>query len=101
MKKQFTTLALKNGHYLGHTTKKFQFQGVIVSETAYLHKVYEGWHFHENPHFTFLLQGGNREERNQREFDADAGKIICYNSGEMHRNYNTAIPSKNINIELL
>lgn len=73
---------------------------MFVSETEYHSRVFEGWHCHENSHITLILQGGNREQRGSREFQATPGQIAFYASGERHRNLNTAHPSRNINVEI-
>ena len=91
---------LRSGNYLGFNRQSFSVFGVIVSETYYDVPVFEGWHTHENPHITFTLLGGNREERKQQASPVTAGQIVIYNSGEAHRNYATQHPSKNINLEI-
>ncbi len=93
-------LKLERGIYLGTNKQNFHAEGVVISETEYTQKVFEGWHYHDNHHITFILKGGNREHRKNSEFEASSGKIIFYNSGELHRNVNTCQPSKNINLEV-
>src|SRR5687768_16851610 len=91
---------LKGGRYLGSNKRSWDANGIFVSETEYHSKVFEGWHYHENSHLTFILQGGNREQRKNREFEAAPGTIVFYAGGELHRNLNTAHPSRNINVEI-
>lgn len=93
-------LQLKGGRYLGSNKRSWDANGVFVSETEYHSRVFEGWHYHENSHITFILQGGNREQRKNREFESGPGKILFYASGELHRNLNTKHPSRNINVEI-
>ncbi|HEY5822741.1 MAG TPA: AraC family transcriptional regulator [Cyclobacteriaceae bacterium] len=93
-------LQLKGGKYLGSNKRSWEANGVFISETEYHSKVFEGWHYHENNHITFILQGGNQEQRKNREFEAVPGEILFYASGELHRNLNTKHPSRNINIEI-
>jgi AraC family transcriptional regulator len=93
-------LQLESGRYLGLNKRSWNAKGVYVSETEYHSKVFEGWHYHENSHITFILQGGNREQRNAREFQAVPGSIAFYPSGELHRNLNTKHPSRNVNVEI-
>ena len=62
--------------------------------------MFEGWHSHANYHITFVVRGGNREQRKTEEFEAAPGAIIFYRRGELHRNRNTLHPSKNINLEI-
>lgn len=93
-------IELERGWYLGINRRDYNINGLLVRETEYLSKVYEGWHTHSNAHITFILTGGNREQRKKSEFEASPGKVIFYNSDEVHRNSNTALPSKNINLEI-
>lgn len=93
-------LQLENGKYLGANKRTWDANGILVSETEYRKKVFEGWHYHENYHLTFILQGGNREQRRNKELEALPGDIVFYESGELHRNFNTMHPSRNINIEI-
>ena len=93
-------LQLKGGRYLGSNKRSWEANGVFVSETEYHSKVFEGWHYHENSHITFILQGGNREQRKNQELEAIPGEILFYASGELHRNLNTRHPSRNINVEI-
>lgn len=93
-------LNLQCGEYLGSTRRKYDAEGVVVSEIEYHERVFEGWHFHKNSHITFIVSGGNREQRKHAELEASPGSVMIYNSGELHRNLNTLHPSKNINIEI-
>jgi AraC family transcriptional regulator len=93
-------LNLKTGKFLGVNNRSHDADGVIVSETQYHRKVFEGWHSHDNYHFTFVVKGGNREQRKTEEFEATPGAIIFYRRGELHRNRNTLHLSKNINLEI-
>jgi AraC family transcriptional regulator len=93
-------LNLECGEYLGSTRRKYDAGGVVVSEIEYHERVFEGWHFHKNRHITFIVSGGNREQRKHAEVEASPGAVMIYNSGELHRNLNTLHPSKNINIEI-
>lgn len=93
-------LQLKAGRYLGSNKRSWDANGLFVSETEYHSNVFEGWHYHENSHITLILQGGNREQRRNREFESVPGEIVFYASGELHRNLNTKHPSRNINVEI-
>jgi AraC family transcriptional regulator len=93
-------LQLKSGRYLGSNKRSWEANGVFISETEYHAKVFEGWHYHENSHITLILQGGNREQRSNREIESEPGKILFYANSELHRNVNTKHPSRNINVEI-
>ena len=93
-------LTLDSGQYLGLTKRKYHAEGVVISETEYHRRVFEGWHFHKNKHLTLIVNGGTSEQRKHTQVDAFPGTVIIYNSGELHRNLNTLHPSKNINFEI-
>jgi len=91
---------LDKGEYLGNIKSNFFTPGISIIETIYKNEVFEGWHFHENPYLSFILEGGNRETRKTNTFDSTPGKIIFYRQGEWHRNTNTVISTRTINIEI-
>lgn len=93
-------MKLENGTYLGKNNRTFYMDGLIVSNTTYHEKVYEGWHFHKNNHLSFILEGGNREYRKNSDRAVTPGNIMLYHGGEWHRNSNTHHPSQNINLEI-
>lgn len=93
-------LKLEKATFLGNNTCSFNTEGLALSETVYHQKVYEGWHCHESHHITFIIKGGNLEQRKHREQQACPGSVLLYNSGELHRNTHTQHPSKNINLEI-
>jgi AraC family transcriptional regulator len=93
-------LQLKSGEYLGQINKHWNTDGVLISETAYPAQVFEGWHYHENHHISFIIRGGNKEQRKGRETEILPGTIVSYQSGELHRNFNTDTSSWNINLEI-
>jgi AraC family transcriptional regulator len=89
---------LESGKFLGANKNAWKINGINISTTEYASKVFEGWHSHEDSHFSLIVQGGNREQRRNHEIEAVPGKILFYHSGELHRNVNTEHPSKNINV---
>jgi len=93
-------IRLERTAYLGNNRRSFSLDGIVVSETEYTKTVSEGWHYHVNNHITYILQGGNREQRKNDEAQALPGKLLIYPSGIPHRNLNTVYPSKNINLEV-
>lgn len=93
--------ALQKETYLGHTKNSFKTeQGIVVVETEYQQKVYEGWHSHNNAHITFFLKGGTTEKRKNHSETLGAGSLLFYHSDELHLNQDTLFPSRNINIEI-
>ena len=47
---------LREGQYFGVINHQSSFNGINITDTEYTHE-YVDWHCHENPYFTFLLQG--------------------------------------------
>ncbi|WP_268846173.1 AraC family transcriptional regulator [Flavobacterium aestivum] len=87
--------------YLGNSKNTYtNSQGISIIETEYQHKVYEGWHSHENAHITLFLKGGTIEKRKKENFAVSPGTVLFYHSDELHLNQNTLFPSKNINLEI-
>jgi AraC family transcriptional regulator len=93
-------LRLETGKFLGENRRSFDAGGLIVSETEYRRRVFEGWHAHENFHLTLIARGGNCERRKKREYETAPGMVLFYRRGELHRNVGTRHPSKNINLEI-
>jgi len=93
-------MELGKAKYLGTNTNNYYADGILISETAYHKKVFEGWHSHEHPHITFVIEGGNQEQRKHLEQEVYPGEVLIYHSGELHRNRHTQHPSRNINFEI-
>lgn len=93
-------MKLEQSKYLGTTVDKYDFDSYILSIVDFHAPASEEWHYHENTHFSLVLQGGSRESRKSEDFELSAGKIILYNEGELHCNRHTAYPSKHLIVEL-
>jgi AraC family transcriptional regulator len=93
-------IRLERATYLGNNRRSFSLDGIAVTQTEYTEKVSERWHYHVNNHISYIVQGGNREQRKNHEVQALPGNLLIYPSGVLHRNLNTAHPSKNINLEV-
>jgi AraC family transcriptional regulator len=93
-------LSLIKGQYLGSTKRQYFTTGVSIIETIYVDQVFEGWHIHENPHWSFVIEGGNIEYRKMTQSDSIPGTLNFYNQGECHRNTNTVLSTRTINFEI-
>lgn len=93
-------LALQKGIYLGDTGKHMQNEDVGICITSYTDScLFDKRHCHENPHISFVLQGGSLEKRKNKEIERLPGKITFYHSGEYHQSTHLDSSSRHINLE--
>lgn len=94
-------VSLDKGQYAGKITDIQYLKGLTVGATSYSTEEHtSSLHYHENPHISFLLQGGHIEKRINAEFERLPGDILFCNGGEPHQFITKKFPSKNINLEL-
>jgi len=98
---------LDAGKFLGSDVRTWEADSVWYSLASYdeslrasHHNPTNDWHSHRNPHFSFILQGGNVERRKWVVTDCLPGRLLFYHSGESHQNVNVVYPSKNFNVEM-
>lgn len=90
---------LPKGQFYGQTTETIHLDGITLTDTAYTHDRVD-WHYHENPYFTFILQG-NLIEGNKRElYHCPAGTILFHNWQEPHYNIKPPGFTRGFHIEL-
>ena len=87
------------GNYLVKNKSQATFDGILLSETNYSAGFTSHWHFHENPYFTFILNGGSIEERIKSSNVCVPGQLLFYYWHVPHRNSNYQPSSRNFNIE--
>lgn len=91
---------LNQGIYTGSVTQRTRLDRVMFSKTRYILGQYEGGlHYHENPHVSFVFQGGDIEKRNGLSYERKAGDLFYYDSGEPHQTISRTQSSQNLNIE--
>jgi len=93
-------LNLEKGQYLGLNRRYDRQETLNFIDTTYHEKVFNGWHAHERAHLTFVLNGGNREQRKNSDEPRFTGQVVFYHSHELHRNDHTVFPSRNLNLEI-
>lgn len=94
-------LTLPTGTYYGKIVDAIRSDGLIFSRTFYDGEVADSpWHYHQNSHISFSLQGGCIETRAQGKFERLAGDIIYMYAGEAHQNNTRMFPCKNLNLEI-
>lgn len=98
---------LEAGKFLGSEVRTREADSVWYSVASYdeslrarRHNPANDWHSHRNPHFSFVLDGGNVERRKHRVTDCLPGRLLFYHSGESHQNVNVVYPSRNFNVEM-
>ncbi|MCS3531431.1 AraC family transcriptional regulator [Chryseobacterium sp. JUb7] len=90
---------LRNGEFFGQTNETLIFDGLTITDTEYTHSFVD-WHYHENPYFTFLLQG-NMTERNKKEsYDCSAGTLLYHHWEDAHYNIKPDIFTRGFHIEI-
>ena len=96
-----TTVSLHKGQYSGEITDIQYLKGLTIGSTSYSEEAHiSPLHYHENPHISFLLEGGHIEKRNSTSFERLPGDMLFCNGGEPHQFITKKFPSKNINLEL-
>lgn len=92
---------LQTGQYSGAVVSLKNIDGLIAGTTVYEKDSFNReFHYHENPHLTFILQGGNIENRKGTSRELQVGEVVFYHSGEWHQTLPAAEVSKNINLEI-
>ena len=93
------TIQLKEGQYFGKPNHKISFNGITITDTDYTHD-YVDWHCHENPYFTFLLQGKLIEENKNESYYLSGGNLLFHNWQDFHRNMRPSEFTRGAHIEV-
>lgn len=96
-----SSLLLHTGQYSGEIAQLKRIDGLLAGTTFYTRNNFNPeFHYHENPHLSLILQGGNVDSTKKRSVERKVGDILFYHSGELHRTLPAASFSKNINLEI-
>lgn len=90
---------LSNGEFFGQTNETLSFGGLIITDTEYTHSFVD-WHYHENPYFTFLLQGNMTEGNKKETYDCSAGTLLYHHWEDAHYNIKPDIFTRGFQIEV-
>lgn len=90
---------LKEGQYFGQSNHKVHFNGITITDTEYTHD-YVDWHTHENPYFTFLIQGKLIEENKKESYTLSPGSLLFHNWQDVHRNIKPPDRTRGAHIEI-
>lgn len=90
---------LRNGEFFGLTNEKQNFDGITITDTEYTHSFVD-WHYHENPYFTFLLQGNMQEGNKKKIYDCSAGSLLYHHWQDAHYNIKPDVFTRGFHIEI-
>lgn len=90
---------LKTGEFYGAHYKKSAFDNLIITDTEYTHSKVD-WHYHENPYFTYLLQGKLFESNKKESYYLEPGNLLFHNWQDVHYNIKPPEYTRGFHIEL-
>ncbi|MCJ8152313.1 AraC family transcriptional regulator [Chryseobacterium sp. SSA4.19] len=90
---------LHNGEFFGQTNETLKFEGLTFTDTEYTHSFVD-WHYHENPYFTFLLQGNMIEGNKKESYDCSAGTLLYHHWEDAHYNLKPEVFTRGFHIEI-
>ncbi len=90
---------LRNGEFFGQTNEILNFDGLTITDTEYTHDFVD-WHYHENPYFTFLLQGNMKEGNKKEIYDCSAGTLLYHHWEDAHYNIKPDIFTRGFHINI-
>jgi AraC-like DNA-binding protein len=90
---------LKTGEFYGTHYQKSAFENLIITDTEYTHSKVD-WHYHENPYFTYLLQGKLFESSKKESYYLEPGNLLFHNWQDAHYNIKPPEFTRGFHIEL-
>ncbi|WP_026777789.1 AraC family transcriptional regulator [Polaribacter sp. Hel_I_88] len=90
---------LKKGEFYGNHYQKSAFKNLIITDTKYTHSKVD-WHTHENPYFTYLLQGKLFEANKKESYYLKPGSLLFHNWQDAHYNIKPPEFTRGFHIEL-
>lgn len=90
---------LKRGEFFGSHYQKLNFDELTLTDTEYTHNKVD-WHYHENPYFTYLLQGKLFEENKKGAYYLKPGSLLFHNWQDSHYNIKPPEYTRGFHIEL-
>ncbi len=88
------------GCYAGLKRKEVCFENIITSETLYSKGLSSDWHYHENIHFSHILNGGSLEQRTGWQHQQTPGNFLFYCPDIIHKNTGYQDSTRIFNIEI-
>lgn len=90
---------LKTGQFYGKHYQRSAFENLIITDTEYTHSKVD-WHYHENPYFTYLLQGKLLESNKKESYYLEPGSLLFHNWQDAHYNIKPSEYTRGFHIEL-
>lgn len=90
---------LKTGEFYGTHYQKSVFENITVTDTQYTNNKVD-WHYHENPYFTYLLQGKLFESSKKESYYLEPGSLLFHNWQDAHYNIKPPEYTRGFHIEL-
>ena len=90
---------LKTGEYYGQHYQELKLKHLLVTDTEYTHEKVD-WHYHENPYFTYLLQGELFEGNKKESYYLKPGALLFHNWQDAHHNIKPPGYTRGFHIEL-
>ena len=90
---------LSRGRFYGTHQNCLNYSDLVLTETEYTHDFVD-WHYHEQPYFTFLLEGGLYEANKKEEYYLKPGDLVFHNWQDAHYNKKPDIYTRGFHIEL-
>ncbi|MBS1794657.1 MAG: helix-turn-helix transcriptional regulator [Acidobacteria bacterium] len=93
-------LALNQGRYLRETISLPPVRSRVYVTTHFETAATDLLHYHETPHFSFVLKGGVIDRRRHAETEKRAGELMFFPAGQPHRSIYRNFPVRSLNIEI-
>jgi AraC-like DNA-binding protein len=90
---------LRKGQFYGTHYKKSVLDNIIITDTEYTHSKVD-WHYHENPYFTYLLQGKLYESNKKESYYLEPGSLLFHNWQDPHYNIKPPEYTRGFHLEL-
>ena len=78
-------LQLQKGKYFGVQNQVVHLPNLVITDTEYTHDKVD-WHCHQNPYFTFIIEGNIAEINKKERFECDPGTLLFHHRQDEHYN---------------
>lgn len=87
------------GQFYGETNQTLSLGGLTITDTIYTHERV-GWHYHEQPYFTFILDGRLIEGNKNETVHCGPGTLLFHNWQDPHYNIKPPGRTRGFHMEL-